>query len=444
LRKNTLLGLWLVCAGLSTWGRPSLAQSAADKATARNLATEGIELFREGRYSDALDRLQRAEALFHAPVHLLYIARSQAELGLLVEASETYKRLLRADIGPDAPGAFLDAVRAAEVEAPELEARIPALRIQITPSGVDGLTLTIDGNEVSSAVVGIDRPANPGRRVVIASAPGFAPARKVVELGEGEQGVVDLQLIPLEREPAAPEPLSPPPDDPDAAREPPKLGFIAGVRLGAAIPTGRLLKGEATAMSDYAGPGGALELSVGATFARYFGAKLYLQGVTLTSPRAPALTFAQPFEPGSVAVESRVRGRAIGFAVIAGTPPGRLGGFGELGITVYEELEIERELRFTPSQQCGESARQTLRYWGPALRVGGGARLPVHRLVHVSLFANISLGGFRRGEVETSCAALPNPPGMSDADLSSLGDDRRAGHQMILWGLEGELLIGLR
>ena len=31
----------------------------------------------EGKYADALDRLRRAQALYDAPVHLLYIARAQ-------------------------------------------------------------------------------------------------------------------------------------------------------------------------------------------------------------------------------------------------------------------------------------------------------------------------------------------------------------------------------
>ena len=58
----------------------AFAQSAADKATARQLASEGIELYQKGSYAEALDKLERAEALFDAPVHLLYIARTQAKL----------------------------------------------------------------------------------------------------------------------------------------------------------------------------------------------------------------------------------------------------------------------------------------------------------------------------------------------------------------------------
>jgi Flp pilus assembly protein TadD len=70
---------------------PAQAQSAADKATARQLATQGIKLYGEGKYAQALDLLQRAQTLYDAPVHLLYIARCQHRVGQLVESAETYR-----------------------------------------------------------------------------------------------------------------------------------------------------------------------------------------------------------------------------------------------------------------------------------------------------------------------------------------------------------------
>ena len=70
-------------------GVPASAQSAADKATARQLAVHGIKLYGDGKYSEALDKLQRAQTLYDAPVHLLYIARCQHKLGMLVESAES-------------------------------------------------------------------------------------------------------------------------------------------------------------------------------------------------------------------------------------------------------------------------------------------------------------------------------------------------------------------
>ena len=76
-------------------GAPAVAQSAADKATARQLAVQGIKVYEDGKYSEALDKLERAQTLYDAPVHLLYIARCQHKLGMLVESAETYRRMVR-------------------------------------------------------------------------------------------------------------------------------------------------------------------------------------------------------------------------------------------------------------------------------------------------------------------------------------------------------------
>src|SRR5664280_675076 len=79
--------LWVVVMASLTWGAVTSAQTASDKATARQMATEGIQSYKQGKYAEALDLLQRAEQLYDAPVHLIYIARVQAALGKLVELS---------------------------------------------------------------------------------------------------------------------------------------------------------------------------------------------------------------------------------------------------------------------------------------------------------------------------------------------------------------------
>src|SRR5689334_13286912 len=134
---------------------PSRAQSAADKATAREAATEGINLYRAGKYTDALDRLRRAQSLYDAPVHLLYIARAQDKLGQLVEAAENYRLLDHYTLPSGAPEAWTSAVEDGRKELAVLEPRIPKLRILASPGNVTDATVQIDGANVSAAVIGI-------------------------------------------------------------------------------------------------------------------------------------------------------------------------------------------------------------------------------------------------------------------------------------------------
>jgi len=97
-----VLGLLFVTAA----ARPGVAETAADKATARELATAGIQLHQQGKHAEALDQLRRAQELFNAPVHLLYIARAQEKLGQLVEAAENLRTLSRQVLQPGAPEAW--------------------------------------------------------------------------------------------------------------------------------------------------------------------------------------------------------------------------------------------------------------------------------------------------------------------------------------------------
>jgi hypothetical protein len=57
---------------------PTWAQNDEDRAGARTMATEGAKAFAAQRWSEAIDLFTRAEALVHAPSHLLFLARARA------------------------------------------------------------------------------------------------------------------------------------------------------------------------------------------------------------------------------------------------------------------------------------------------------------------------------------------------------------------------------
>src|SRR5512146_2478764 len=63
-------------------------QANEERVGARAAAVEGAKAFSEKRWADAIDFFKRAESLVHAPPHLLYMARAQAQIGQLVEARE--------------------------------------------------------------------------------------------------------------------------------------------------------------------------------------------------------------------------------------------------------------------------------------------------------------------------------------------------------------------
>ncbi len=150
------------------------AQSAADRATARELGQDGQAALDAKNYTAAEDLFRRADALFHAPTLLLGYARAEAGLGKVVNASEAYNRVIREGVAPGGPDAFLKAVDAAKAEAPAIEARIASVTVVV--SGPDNPTVTLDDQPLPVAALGVKRPVDPGSHVVKASADGWDPA----------------------------------------------------------------------------------------------------------------------------------------------------------------------------------------------------------------------------------------------------------------------------
>lgn len=180
---------------VATVAGSAFAESEEDRSAARALATQGITAHREGRYADALDLFSRAESLVHAPPHLLYMARSAAKIGQLVRARELYLKLIREELAANTPPAFRDAQAEAREEVKAIEPRLANLVITVkAPQGVT-YKLEMDKRAISTAVVGVPFPADPGLHQLKATAPGYESKVVEVNLKEGGQGQAELVLF---------------------------------------------------------------------------------------------------------------------------------------------------------------------------------------------------------------------------------------------------------
>ncbi|MCC6213878.1 MAG: PEGA domain-containing protein [Polyangiaceae bacterium] len=427
--------------------RPALAQSAADKAAARKLATDGIERFNERKFPEALEKLERAQALFDAPVHLLYIARCQVELGKLVEGAETYRQLARVRLPPGASQAFEDAVAAAGPELKAVEPRVPAVTVVVAPAKTEGVALRIDGAAVSAAAIGVERPINPGRHVVEASAPGHRSARAEVELRAGQKQRVELKLVPEARA------GGPAPGQAGAtgaakggaggarptAEESGPVGFMLGLRLGGSVPFGDIAKSsvsaqpgaggtEALFMSDYFQPGGGGELRGGVRFMRYFTGVLSLQGYVLR----PGRELEQPDTTlGTAEIDTTVSLAAWGLGVMVASDRDRLGGFGELLILPSHAFTITQDIARPTAGDCRFAAT----FRGTALQLGGGVRVPVSRALVVAPYAQLTIGTFTSVEEESTCTA-------GVTATTAIPKDEQSSHGVVSLGVGGEFEFG--
>ncbi len=170
----------------------AIAQSDADKAAARQLATQGAQALSANKYADALDLVTRAEAMFHAPTHLAMIARAQGGLGHYVAAREAYIKLSREELAPNAPAAFKAAVDDARAQLPVVEAKIANLRIVVHGGEGKKVTVKLDEQPVAEALIGVFAPVDPGKHDVSIST-GGPPTHAGVDLVAGEKKDITLE-----------------------------------------------------------------------------------------------------------------------------------------------------------------------------------------------------------------------------------------------------------
>ncbi|MFN7147576.1 MAG: tetratricopeptide repeat protein [Myxococcota bacterium] len=184
---------------------PTSAHAQVDpkKGSARELTVEGYALLDKKDYAAAVDRFERAEALFHAPTILLGLARAYVGLGKLASAHEMYNRVAHETVAPDASEAFVNAVNDAKRELAALAPRVPGLLITI--KGPSDPKVTVDGVDVPRAALGVKWPVDPGQHVVKVTAAGFLPREASVTAAEGKASPVNLALEvdPNDRPPSA-------------------------------------------------------------------------------------------------------------------------------------------------------------------------------------------------------------------------------------------------
>jgi hypothetical protein len=194
------------------------AQSDEDKAAARSLWSQASEALAAGKLEETVDLASRAEALVHAPTHVLLVARAQAKLGRLVAAKESYLKIVREDLAASAPGAFKKAQQEARDELAVIEPRIASLKVVIDGAAGRKVSVKIDEQPVADALVGVHRPIDPGKHMVVAYPPGLSPIQQSVSLADGEKKEIKLVV------PAGPLPPGAPGsklEDPDYSGGPP-------------------------------------------------------------------------------------------------------------------------------------------------------------------------------------------------------------------------------
>ncbi len=152
----------------------------------------GVQLFKEGKFAEALAEFMRAYEIAPHPLVLYNIAGCHRELSHYSDAVSYYERFLAEGKG-QVPAARLTA---AQSELDGILARIARVTVTVTP---DGASLTVDGNPIGT-LVQMPLILSPGEHKLVASAVGHKPVERTVRVASGDEMTVELSLTPLPTE----------------------------------------------------------------------------------------------------------------------------------------------------------------------------------------------------------------------------------------------------
>lgn len=227
----------------------------SDIATARIVGTEGLRLAEAGDCAAAVEKLARAEALYHAPTTLGRLGECQVRLGHIVAGTENLQRVVREQLAPTASPAFQVAKdRAKQVLADALP-RIAMLRLSVHVPDSRTWSVRFDGRPASRASLGVERPTDPGLHTIEVEAPGCERVEKTVTLDEGGEASVSIAMVCSDL--LTPSVVAPPPPVNRPGTIEPRDDTIAFVALGvgaAGVATGSIFGlmalGNKSALAD--------------------------------------------------------------------------------------------------------------------------------------------------------------------------------------------------
>lgn len=190
----------------------------AAKAAAESLFQDGRRLMKEGKFADACPKLAESNRLDPGVGTLLYLGECYERGGRTATAWATFREAE----GAAASAKQLDRQAAARKRADLLEGKLVRLTLRIAKP-IPGLEVRLDGNPMSSALLGTAIAVDPGPHTVAATAPGRAVWSETVVMTTFGRDVTVPDLAPGADVTTPPAVSAPPPARSAAPTPPPPV-----------------------------------------------------------------------------------------------------------------------------------------------------------------------------------------------------------------------------
>jgi hypothetical protein len=211
----------VVLVGVSLFAGVVAHADEASKAAAESLFQDGRRLMKEGKFGEACPKLAESNRMDPGVGTLLYLGECYERDGRTATAWATFREAE----GAAASAKQSDRQLAARKRADLLEGKLVRLTLRLEKP-IPGVEVRLDGNMMSSALLGTPIAVDPGSHLVAATAPGRAAWSTTVTMStSGKEVVVPDLASAVAEAPAAPLPSAapavtsapPPPPPPETA-----------------------------------------------------------------------------------------------------------------------------------------------------------------------------------------------------------------------------------
>lgn len=188
----------LIAVGLVSMAGPALADAPAsepdgDKALARQWADKAQARFDAGDYQGAHDAMEEAQKHMRPPTFSVFLARTDARLGRLLEAKALFTSVADLPVQPEEPPTWGAARKSAKEELTTLLPRIPQLYVTVSGAEAASSQVKLDGAPIHASRFETFFPVDPGKHTLSAEANGKT-VHEELDVLEGTRHYVTITL----------------------------------------------------------------------------------------------------------------------------------------------------------------------------------------------------------------------------------------------------------